>query len=160
MDMSETNSGLADIIEPAAPVLVAVDGRLWIALLITGLVIVAAVLFVLWKYKLPAYRAIRRMRALHKQLHDKENTPLETVLLLALELRHGLGVKQLSADKIPEQFKQHDHSRWTDFLQTLDTFLYQHNAELSAEKLADLFAQAEYWLRHYGRKSVFKKIGI
>jgi len=158
--MSDTNSGLADIIEPAAPVLAASGGWLWIALLITGLVIVAVVLFVLWKYKLPAYRAVRSMRELQKKLHAGEHTPLETVLLLALELRHGLGVKQLRADKMPEQLKQRDHSRWSDFLQTLDTFLYQHNAELSAEKLADLFAQAEYWLRHYGRKSAFKKIGI
>ncbi len=158
--MSDTNSGLADIIEPAAPVLAASDGWLWIALLITGLVIAAVVLFVLWKYKLPAYRAIRRMRTLHKQLHDKENTPQETVLLLALELRHGLGVKRLSANKIPEQLKPQDHTRWHDFLQTLDTFLYQHNAEISAEKLADLFAQTEYWLRRYSRKSAFKKIGI
>ncbi len=160
MVMSDTSSGLADIIEPAAPLLATSGGWLWIGLLITGLLIVAVVLFVLWKYKLPAYRAIRRMRALHKQLHDKENTPHETVLLLALELRHGLGVKQLRADKVPEQMKQRDHSRWPDFLQTLDTFLYQNNPEISAEKMADLFAQAEYWLRRYSRKSAFKKIGI
>ncbi len=158
--MSDTSSGLADIIEPAAPVLAASGGWLWIALLITGLVIVAVVLFVLWKYKLPVYRAIRRLRDLQKKLHAGEHTPHETVLLLALELRHGLGIKRLRADKMPEQLKPQDHSRWPDFLQTMDSFLYQNNPEISAENMADLFAQAEYWLLRYGRKSAFKTIGI
>lgn len=156
--MSEANSGLIDIVEPAVPVAEA-TGWLWAAGLVAVLLLVCIALFVLWKYKLPAYRALQHLRKLQNKLHKGEHTPHETVLLLALELRHGLGVKRLLAHDMPLVFRQQDAARWPEFMQQLDSMLYQHDAELSAEKLASLFEQAGYWLRRYSRRSAFRKIG-
>lgn len=157
--MSEVNSGLIDIVEPAAPLVNAAASRLWPVLLPAALVIMAVLLFALWKYKLPAYRAIRRVRGLRKKLHAAEHTPHETLLMLALELRHGLGLKQLRAENLPVRCSRQDCARWPEFMQSLDGLLYQHDAGLSEAKLADLFVQVEYWLRCYGRQSKLKKFG-
>ena len=124
------------------------------------MLVLALALFVLWKYKLPAYLAVQRLRKLRKELQAGELTPLETVLMLALELRHGLAVKRLLAGKMPVQFKPYEHTRWVEFMHGLDAMLYQHKAELGADRLATLFAQTEYWLRRYGRRSTLRKIGL
>ena len=156
--MSEANSGLVDIIEPALPVVA--EATDWLSM--TGFIAVALVLalalFALWKYKLPAYLAVQRLRKLRKELQAGELTPHESVLMLALELRHGLSVKRLLADKMPAQFKPHEHTRWAEFMHGLDAMLYQHKDELSADRLAALFNQTEYWLRRYGRRSTLKKL--
>jgi hypothetical protein len=159
MVMSEASSGLIDIIEPAAPLVNVTASWLWPLLLLAILVIVMGILFVLWKYKLPAYRAIKRVRGLQRKLHAAENTPHETLLMLALELRHGLGLKQLRAQNLPARCSRQDCASWPEFMQYLDGLLYQHDAELTEEKLADLFVQVEYWLRRYGRQSKLKKFG-
>ena len=157
--MSETSSGLIDIIEPAVPVVAEASSWVWLAGLITLLVLLAIALFVLWKYKLPAYRALQHLRKLQKKLQAGEHTPHETVLLLALELRHGLGVKRLLAQDMPLNFRQQDRTRWTEFMQQLDVMLYQRNAELGADRLPALCGQAVYWLRRYSRRSPYRKIG-
>jgi hypothetical protein len=157
--MSETSSGLIDIVEPAVPVLAETTSWLWIAGLVMVPVLLAVVLFVLWKYKLPAYRALQHLRKLQKKLHAGEHTAHETVLLLALELRHGLAVKRLLADKMPQQFKPQEQARWMAFMQQLDGMLYQRDAELSSERLAEVFEQTGYWLRRYSRRSTYRKIG-
>lgn len=157
--MSEASSGLIDIIEPAVPVVAEASSWVWLAGLISLLVLLAIALFVLWKYKLPAYRALQHLRKLQHKLQAGEHTPHETVLLLALELRHGLGVKRLLAQDMPLSFKQQDRTRWTEFMQQLDVMLYQLDAELRADRLAALFEQAGYWLRRYSRRSSYKKIG-
>ena len=158
--MNEANSGLVDIIEPAAPVVAETAGWLSTTGLIAAVLVLALALFVLWKYKLPAYLAVQRLRKLRKELQAGELTPHETVLMLALELRHGLGVRRLLADGMPAQFKPHEHTRWAEFMHGLDAMLYQHKAELSAGGLATLFTQTEYWLRRYGRRSTLMKIGL
>jgi Domain of unknown function (DUF4381) len=157
--MSEQANALIDIVEPAAPVVVASGNGLWFALA-GGIIILLLLIFYLWKYRLPAYQAMQRLRALHKQLHANERTPHESVLMLALELRHSLGVKRLRADKIPVQVNARDQARWPEFMQQLDELLYQHKPELSADKLAALFTRAEYWLRRYSRKSSLKKLDV
>lgn len=156
--MNEASSGLVDIVEPAAPVMAEALGWLSMTGLIATVLIFALALFVLWKYKLPAYLAVRRLHKLRKESVAGELTPLETVLILALELRHGLAVKRLLADKIPAQFKPHEQARWTEFMHGLDAMLYQHKAELGADRLAVLFTQTEYWLRRYSRRSTLRKI--
>ena len=100
------------------------------------------------------------MRELNKKLLAAEHTPHETVLMLALELRHGLSLKRLRADILPQGCSQQDSVRWTVFMQHLDDLLYQRDVELDAEKMAALFAQTEDWLKHYSRKSQLKKIGL
>jgi len=157
--MSEANSGLIDIVEPAAPAVNAADSWLWPLLLLAALVIASVILIVWWKYKLPAYRAVRRVRDLQKKQHAAEHTPHEILLMLALELRHGLGLKQLRAENLPARCSKQDCARWPEFMQYMDGLLYQHDAGLSEEKLADLFVQVEYWLRRYGRRSKLKKFG-
>ncbi|OYY44436.1 MAG: hypothetical protein B7Y56_08665 [Gallionellales bacterium 35-53-114] len=158
MNMSEANSGLVDIVEPAAPIVVEATGWLPVTGVIAALLVLALLLFVLWKYKLPAYLALQRLRKLRKALQAGELTPHEAVLMLALELRHALGVRRLLADKMPQQFKQHEHTRWAEFMQGLDAMLYQHKADLGADRLAALFTQTAYWLRRYSRRSTLKKI--
>lgn len=156
--MNEASSGLANIVEPAAPLVAETAGWLTVTGLIAALLVLALVLFVLWKYKLPAYLALQRLRKLRKALQAGELTPHEAVLMLALELRHALGVKRLLADKMPQQFKPHEHTRWAEFMHGLDAMLYQHKADLGADSLAAMFAQAEYWLRRYSRRSTLKKL--
>ena len=158
--MNETSSSLIDIIEPAAPVMAETAGWLLVAGIIAAVLVFALALFVLWKYKFPAYVAVKRLRKLRNELQAGELTPHETVLMLALELRHGLAVKRLLAGKMPVQFKPHEHTRWAEFMDGLDALLYQHKAELSVDKLATLFTQTEYWLRRYGRRSSLGKIGL
>lgn len=156
--MSEQANALIDIVEPAVPVAEASGTWLWLVL---AVVVVLALLFAarfLWKYKLPGYRAVQHLRKLHQQLHAKTHTPHESALMVALELRHNLGVKRLRADILPEQVHPHDHARWPVFMQQLDDLLYQHAPDLSADKLDALFKQAEYWLRRYSRKSNLKKL--
>ncbi|HUX91949.1 MAG TPA: hypothetical protein VMV48_14780 [Gallionellaceae bacterium] len=157
--MSEQTNGLIDIVEPAMPVVAAGDGWLWIAVSGAVFVCVILVLFMLWKFKLPAYRALKNLRRMQQQLRAKEQTPHESVLMLALELRHALNVKRLLAGKAPQQLRPQDHARWTEFMQQLDVMLYQHDAELSEDRLATLFEQAKYWLRRYSRRSTLRKIG-
>lgn len=156
--VNEANDGLIDIIQPVAPVMVETGGWLWIAGFGIGLVLMAAVILVLWKYKLPAYRALRQVRSLQNKLETGTLAAQECVLLLALELRHGLGVKQLLANKMPEQFKQQDSFRWQEYIQQLDVMLYQHDPELNAAKLNSLFVQTESWLRTYSRRSSYRKV--
>lgn len=158
--MSETSSGLINIIEPAAPVLAASSSLLWPVVSILALSIASILLFIFIKYRLPAFLAIKRVRELNKKLLAAEHTPHETVLMLALELRHGLSLKRLRADILPQGCSQQDSVRWTVFMQHLDDLLYQRDVELDAEKMAALFAQTEYWLKHYSRKSQLKKIGL
>jgi len=158
MDMSEANNGLVDIIEPAAPAVAEATGWLSVTGLIAAVLIFALLLFVLWKYKLPAYLALRRLRTLRKEQQAGELTPHEAVLMLALELRHGLAVKRLLADRMPAQFKPHEHTRWAEFMHSLDAMLYQNKAGPGADGLAEIFAQAEYWLRRYSRRSTLKKL--
>ena len=157
--MSESNSGLVDIIEPAVPMLVASTNWLWLALLAAVVVALFAALLLWWKYKLPAYRAVQRVRELHKKLHAAAHTQHETVLLLALELRHGLVLKRLRADILPERCTEPDQARWVEFMQHLDSLLYQPEVELTTEKMSAMFVHIEYWLQRYSRKSTLKKIG-
>ena len=160
MAMNETNSGLVDIIEPAAPIVAETTGWLSMTGLIAAVLVLALALFVLWKYKLPAYVAVQRLRKLRRELQLGELTPHETVLMLALELRHGLAVKRLLADRMPLQFKPHEHTRWAEFMHELDAMLYQNQVELGTDRLAALYDQTEYWLRRYGRRSSLGKIGL
>jgi len=143
--------GLVDIIEPAAPVLAADANWPWIAAAVAMLVILAVAILLLLKYKLPAYRAIGRLRKLRQQALAGELTPHESVFMLALELRHGLGIKRLRAEEVPARFSQQDRTAWPEFMQHLDTLLYQRGAELDAGMLAALFAQIEKWLWRYSR---------
>jgi len=143
--------GLIDIIEPAAPVVAAAGNWPWIAAAVAMLVILAVAILLLLKYRLPAYRAVRRLRKLHQQALAEELTPHESVFMLALELRRGLGVKRLRAEEVPVMFKRQDRTAWPEFMQHLDTMLYQRGAELDALVLAALFAQIEQWLWRYSR---------
>ena len=143
--------GLVDIIEPAAPVLAADGNWPWIAAAVAMLVILAVAILFLLKYKLPAYRALRRLKKLRQQALAGELTPHESVFMLALELRHGLGVKRLRAEEVPVMFKQQDRALWPAFMQHLDAMLYQRGAELDAGVLEAVFAQIEKWLWRYSR---------
>jgi hypothetical protein len=92
MVMSEQTNALIDIVEPAVPVAEASGGWLWLAL---AVVVVLALLFaarILWKYKLPGYRAVQHLRKLQQQLKAKTHTPHESALMLALELRKFIHV--------------------------------------------------------------------
>lgn len=156
--MSEQANGLIDIVEPAMPVAAAAGSWLGILIVVCVLLLLLIAAGYWLKYKLPAWRALKRLRALHKQLQAGEHTPHESVLLLALELRHGLGVKRLLADKAPPQIKAKDHARWPLFMQELDVLLYQKEKDLNAAQVAAFFMQSEYWLKRYGKKSSFRKM--
>lgn len=149
--MNEVNSGLIDIIEPLAPRVAEGNSGYWVAATIALLLTLAAVLLILWKYKLPAYRAIKRLRKLRRQGLAGELTRHESVFMFALELRHGLGIKRLRAEEVPAGFKLQDRLLWAGFMHQLDAMLYQSGAEVSADKLAALSAQIEKWLWRYGR---------
>lgn len=149
--MNEANSGLIDIIEPLPPGVADGSYGYWVAATIALLLILAAALLLLWKYKLPAYRALRRLRKLRQQSLAGELTPHESVFMLALELRHGLGIRRLRAEEVPVRFNRQDRALWPAFMHQLDALLYQSGAGVSADKLAALFVQLEKWLWRYSR---------
>jgi hypothetical protein len=157
--MSDTGNSLIDIIEPATPAAVSSGSWLWFAGLGAVVLLLLVLLVLWWKYKLPAYRAQQRLRMLRHKWQGGEHTAQEAVLLLALELRHGLGVKRLLAEQAPPQCKPREQAGWTAFMRQLDAMLYQSGAERDAVQLAALFEQAGYWLRRYSRRSPYKKIG-
>ncbi len=156
--MNDANNGLIDIVDPAVPIMAEANGWLWVAGAIVIVLLVAVGLYVLWKYKLPAYRALQQLRKVQQKMHAGEFTPHESVLMVALELRHGLGVRRLRADNFPERCSKMDQARWPEFMQEMDALLYQHNTDLNTDKLDHLFSQTEHWLRRYSRRSALKKI--
>lgn len=156
--MNEANNGLIDIIEPTAPVVVEAANSLWIALPLAGALLLAVMVWLWWKYKLPAYRAIRQVRALQKNFEAGAHTPHETLLMLALELRHGLGLKRLRGDIFPQRCKPQDRNLWPEFMQQLDAVLYQPEADLNQADISALFVKVEYWLSRYSRVSTLKKL--
>lgn len=149
--MNEQTSGLIDIIEPASPVVAETGNWPWIAAVLAVFVILAVALLMLWKKKWPAYLALKRLRKLQQQTLAGELTPHESVFMLALELRSGLGIKRLRTEAVPANFSPQDRALWPEFMQRLDVMLYQSGTELGADKLAALFAQIEKWLRRYSR---------
>jgi len=144
-------SGLMDIIEPSVPMVAVEGGWLWIVLAITLVFALAGALFYLWKYRLPAYRARQRLRALQRQVLAGELTLHESVLVYALELREGLAIKRLRAEEVPVTFNRQDAALWLEFMQNLEAMLYQSGADVTAEKQVALYAQIEKWLWRYGR---------
>lgn len=144
-------SGLMDIIEPVAPKLAEGGGWLGMALLIALVLLLSLLIVYLWKYKLPAYRSVKRVREVQRQIHSGELSLHESVLDLALGLRQGLGVKRLRADEVPANFRPQDAAMWADFMQQLESMLYQPGADMNAEKHAALYVKIEKWLWRYGR---------
>jgi hypothetical protein len=155
--MSESSSGLVDIVEPAVPVLTEGVHRLWISAAVAILISLLFVLMMLWK-KWPAYLALKRLRNVKRQIKSGELTPHEGVLMLALELRHGLGMKRLLAAVIPTTCSEQDSHRWVEYMHHLDELLYQHGQDVDADKLAAVFGQAEYWLQRYSRRTKLMRI--
>ena len=149
--MNEQTSGLIDIIAPASPVVAETANWPWIAAVLALFVLLAVALWMLWKKKLPADLALNRLRKLQQQTLTGELTPHESVFMLALELRSGLGIKRLRTEAVPANFSPQDRELWPAFMQRLDVMLYQSGTELGADKLAALFAQIEKWLRRYSR---------
>lgn len=151
---------LIDIVEPAAPV-VAQSAHGWLyALLVLGVLFIAAGIFVWRKRRGPAQQALQQLRTLQQKLHSGEHTPHEVVLLFALEVRHGLGVKRMRADQPPAHLHEQDHARWSDFMGELDAMLYQHDSELQQEQVSAFFVQGEYWLKRYARRSTLRKMEV
>jgi len=157
--MNDAANSLIDIVEPATPALMDSGSWLWLAGFGATVLLSLALLFLWWRYKLPAYRALQRLHKLRQKWQAGEHSAQEAVLLLALELRHGLGVKRLLADQAPPQCRLQEQAGWTGFMRQLDAMLYQSAAERDAAQLAALFEQAGYWLRRYSRRSPYKKIG-
>lgn len=145
------SSGLIDIIEPAVPVVVEGGSWLWIGVAIALVLILIAAFIYLWKYKLPAYRSVKRLREVRQQIHAGELTLHESVLVIALELRQGLAIKRLRAEEVPPGFKQQDAAMWAEFMKNLEAMLYQPSADLSTDKHTAIYAQIEIWLWRYGR---------
>jgi hypothetical protein len=157
--MNDAANSLIDIVEPATPALMDSGSWLWLAGFGAAVLLSLALVFLWWQYKLPAYRALQRLRKLRYKWQAGEHSAQEAVLLLALELRHGLGVKRLLAAQMPQQFKPQEQAGWNAFMLQLDAMLYQSAAERDVAQLEALFEQAGYWLRRYSRRSPYKKIG-
>lgn len=154
--MNEANNGLIDIVEPAMPTATGVNW-LWISVAIV-IVMVLFALWMVWK-KWPAWLALKQLRNLQQKITSGELTQHEGVLMLALELRHGLGLRRLRAAEAPAGCRKQDGPRWLEFMGKLDAELYQHAPEPDAVTQAALFEQAAYWLRRYSRRTKLKKIG-
>ena len=144
-------SGLMDIVEPMVPVVAGGGAWLWVAVPIGLVLLLGAVFFYLWKYKLPAYRSVKRLRNVQRQIQAGELTLHESVLVFALELRQGLAIKRLRAEEVPVNFNQQDAALWVEFMQDLESMLYQSGADLSADKHADIYIKIEKWLWRYSR---------
>ncbi len=151
---------LIDIVEPAAPVVAQAGHGGWYAVLALCVLLVALAVFIWRKRRQPVRLALKQLRALRQKLHAGEHAPHEVVLLIALEVRHGLGVKHLRAEVPPERISLQDQARWPEFMRELDRLLYQHEGELQQERVVALFAQGEYWLKRYARRSALRRMEV
>lgn len=151
------SDALIDIVQPAVPQVQEGSGWMWLVLLVAAGGLLAAGIYI-WKFRLPAWRAVKRVKALQKKMLAGEFAAHEAMLMLALELRHGLGVKRLRADQLPQQIRPRDHARWPEFMQQMDILLYQHATEMSQQQAGEFFVHAEYWLSRYARNSTMKRL--
>lgn len=149
--MNDLASGLADIIEPTAPVAEAASSMSW-PVIVSILMLILAGAMVVWWRKQRAYRArIKRLQALRHTCQENELARHEMVSMLALELRRGLKLARMLEDEIPEVFQASDVALWPDFVRQLDALRYQPEVVLDKPQLDALFAQTEAWIRRYCR---------
>ena len=149
--MSDVASGLVDIIEPTAPVVVAATGMCWfvIAIILTVLLVIG--LMVWWRKHRTCRARIKRLQVLRHTCQANELVHHEMIGMLALELRRGLKLARLRADELPEAFQPVDIALWADFVMQLDELRYQSKKLPDKAQLNALFAQVETWLGRYCR---------
>ena len=151
LGMTDLASGLADLIEPTAPVAEAANSISWPIIVIVLMLLLASGAFALWR-KQHAYRArIKRLQALRHTCQVNELARHEVVSMIALELRRGLKLARLLEDEIPEAFQASDIALWPDFIRRLDALRYQPEVVLDKPQLDALFTQTETWIRRYCR---------
>ncbi len=149
--MSEQASGLIDIIDPAVPVAAEAGSWPWIAAAIVLMLLLLAGLLLLWKKKWPAYRALKHLRKLHRQIVAGLIPLPDGLVLLTQELRHGFKLAQQLPKQAPDMFDQQDKQLWQEFVQQLDKLRYQPGAALTVAQLDPIVSQIEIWLRRYCR---------
>lgn len=150
--MNDQTAGLADIIEPIAPLPDAGSNLIWF-IIIGAVLIVLLVgwLIVWWRKQRPCRLMVKRLQALRHLSRAEELTRHEMVYLIALELRRGLNLARLLPDEIPAAFQGNDIARWPEFVQRLDALRYQPEIILNESQLETLMTQTETWLRRYCR---------
>jgi hypothetical protein len=149
--MTEQASGLIDIIEPAVPVAAEAGSWPWLAAAIVLMLLLIAILVLLWKKKWPAYRALKHLHKLHRQIVAGVIPLPDGLVLLTQELRRGLKLAQQLPRQAPDMFGQQDKQLWQEFVQQLDKLRYQPGAELTVAQLDPIVSQIEIWLRRYCR---------
>ena len=121
---------------PALPAPVEEISILLIALNIGLVLIVLFALYYLWQQ--PKFRALRKIRSLHKQPYSSR----QKLFLLNHALLQGLQVTQLQ--KL--SFDSHQQSEWQAFCRQLVHFCYQES-EPASEDVQHLASQASYWIK-------------
>jgi len=149
--MNEQSSGLMDIIEPAAPDVVASSQWQGMAAALVLMAFLVISLLLLWKKKWPAYRAVKKLRKLQQQIVTGTVSLQDGVILLNQELRQGLRLAQQLPKEAPQFFKQQDKLQWYPFLQQLDTLRYEAEAALTVAQVNAIADQIAIWLRRYCR---------
>lgn len=147
--MNDPSNGLIDIIEPVRPVLAATSySAWWLAFGVATLVLLG-----LWmRWRGHCVRACRkRLQQLRQACAAGSVSQHETAYRLAFELRHGLQLQQLNADKPPPALPVAEHPGWVDTITCLNTLRYQAAASLDDGQWARLFNQADIWLKRAGR---------
>lgn len=141
--MNEDIATLADIIEPARPVVRAAgDSWLVLGVILVTLTMVAAL--VTWQRGRKKRRARAQLRRLQQAYLAGTVTPRELAYRLAAQLRDYFHQHRLDARRSPSALNDTQHAAWQAFLSQLDRLRYEPRYEVN---IPALLADARRWLR-------------
>lgn len=131
--MNESITSLADIIEPATPVITESSPSLWITGVALAMVMIAAVY--VWFHSRAHRRTRAHLRDLQKQYVAGDLTQRELAYRLAAHLRDIYGKHRLAVDSAPATATPEQRAAWQSVLNQLDALRYQAHHELDVTRL-------------------------
>jgi hypothetical protein len=135
---------LADIIEPAAPVVATHASTPWL-LALAALMAFVLVIALLRLRRSPRFQAWRRMRQLRRAFVAGAIDARELAYGVAAELRFGLRAARLRPTGAPSD----QGESWQRLVTQLDALRYRPGAGLDAAQGARLVRDATHWLRRW-----------
>jgi hypothetical protein len=147
--MNDTLGRLNGIADIAPPLLPAESNTALVMLILAASVIVLLLLLLTWRrFHSRRGQARRQLRACQANHNARQISNRHAAYEIAAILRHGLGLQQISrATPLPPRIHAQGQ-RWQTFIQSLHAARYVP-ADCPDQQLAQLFAEATFWLRRW-----------
>lgn len=144
--MAEQTTALAppwqDILPPLAPPPLS---PWWLASALVLLLLAVSVVYILWQQR-PRQRALRELRRYARQLRQAQPDLKQLVIALQRQVLQGLGLTPTTALARSHKLE----AFWALYYEQLQRCVFS-DAPPSAEEVARLLRQGQYWLRNYPR---------